>query len=374
MDKIFASLLESPLFNLSLSSKELFHSNFLYWIGKNYPEETGDFFSKFCSIEPDNKRIVLVKREKDNIDFSFSYTNGQKVLIENKVKSIAHISQLEKYTKTIDEKICHILLSLSRPSFGITDDNTFIVKDVRWFYLSYFEYNKFIIKLSEKLKNDYHKNILKDYSNFILGLTEIEKISNLKHSDKFDFHSFDSDKIYNSLIDLRFHDYYLKKKYESLSNLIYLKTKESDLPVLNFGAEPNWGTNNEEITFGFGMTNAQGLSDTKYKIAHNVILGIQIQGESFRLFIEDKDGQIAHKIKDQLFAKKLWFYFDNFGEVEIYPKGTKEFNKYGNVFYYKSIKLGTKYSIDEIVNIIVDYLKTIKINSLQIKDLIINAS
>lgn len=36
-ESVEEALMASPLFQLSLSSKELFHSNFLYWLGKQYP-------------------------------------------------------------------------------------------------------------------------------------------------------------------------------------------------------------------------------------------------------------------------------------------------------------------------------------------------
>jgi hypothetical protein len=172
------------------------------------------------------------------------------------------------------------------------------------------------------------------------------------------------------LIDLRLHDFYLKRKYESLCNLIYLKTKECGLTKFNFGEQSDWETDIGELSFGSGMTNSQGLSDIKFKVATNIILGIQIQGENFRLFIEDKDGMLARKVKDMLLDNNLWFTFDRFGESEIYPKGLKGFNKYGNTFYYKSIKLGVDFSVEEIVNIIVEYLKHIRTNLSIIKDLI----
>jgi hypothetical protein len=370
MDKNFASLLASPLFNLSLSSKELFHSNFLYWIGKNYPLETGEYFSKFCNDEPEIKTIISVKREKENIDFSFEYTNGQKVIIENKVKSLPYLEQLKKYSTKHDQSICYILLSLSKPSFVVENGNYFLANNVKWNYLSYSVYDGFILSLVDKVVSTYHKELLIDYSIFIMGLIEIEKASVLKLSDKFDFHSISSDSIYKSLIELRLQDFYLKRKYESLCYLIYLKTKESDLPVMNFGEKPDWDTDIEEISFGSGMTNSQGLSDIKYKVAPNVIMGIQIQGESFRLFIEDKDGMLAHKIKDKLLENNLWFIFDQFGGSGVYPKGLKGFNKYGNTFYYKSVKLGISFTVDEIVNIVFNYLMNIKKNLSIIKDLI----
>ena len=49
METVINILKKSPLFNLSLSSKELFHSNFLYWIGQNYPLEFGKLFAEYLS-------------------------------------------------------------------------------------------------------------------------------------------------------------------------------------------------------------------------------------------------------------------------------------------------------------------------------------
>jgi hypothetical protein len=45
-------LKKSPLFNLSLSSKELFHSNFLAWLCENYPNYMGEIISGYLKIKP----------------------------------------------------------------------------------------------------------------------------------------------------------------------------------------------------------------------------------------------------------------------------------------------------------------------------------
>jgi hypothetical protein len=99
MKETIEKLKKSPLFNLSLSSKELFHSNFLYWIGHNYPSEFGGLFSKYLNEQPEDSCIKEIFRERENIDLSFSYSNGQEVLIENKVKSVPYIGQLVKYSE-----------------------------------------------------------------------------------------------------------------------------------------------------------------------------------------------------------------------------------------------------------------------------------
>ena len=57
-------LKESPLFNLSLSSSELFHSNFLYWVANNYKKEFGEMFAPYLKEVPSDLTIHNVYREK----------------------------------------------------------------------------------------------------------------------------------------------------------------------------------------------------------------------------------------------------------------------------------------------------------------------
>lgn len=62
--------MESPLFQLSLSSKELFHSHFLYWLVQTYKEQCTVVFSKFLITESKNLTITDVMREKSNRDLT----------------------------------------------------------------------------------------------------------------------------------------------------------------------------------------------------------------------------------------------------------------------------------------------------------------
>lgn len=143
-DEAINYLKTSPMFNLSLSSNELFHSNFLYWIWqvnkecfktiinsligeKNYWEDNWEDNRKDTKLE--------VRREYKNFDLSIvkvlntattegeidntvnsvdnttsesdngDYTTDGLILfvLENKVKSIPYAQQLRKYNKKIDE-------------------------------------------------------------------------------------------------------------------------------------------------------------------------------------------------------------------------------------------------------------------------------
>ena len=108
---------KSPMFQLSLGSKELFHTNFLYWLWKAEPNAFWRIMGSF-GIKTDDKGSLVVKREWEHFDLSIVHvTNKQKnrkdgereivdnivAVIENKVKSIPRIKQLENYNKEIEK-------------------------------------------------------------------------------------------------------------------------------------------------------------------------------------------------------------------------------------------------------------------------------
>ena len=58
------------------------------------------------------------------------------------------------------------------------------------------------------------------------------------------------------------------------------------------------------------------------------------------------------KFKEDL-DRELWFNFDrSFPNERIYPNSEKGFNKYGNTFFYKSVKLGIHRKISDVLDII----------------------
>ena len=66
--KICESLKKNTMFNLSLSSKELFHSNFIAWLIENYPNNMNNIFNKVLKIVVDHwlQPITII----DNLSFS----------------------------------------------------------------------------------------------------------------------------------------------------------------------------------------------------------------------------------------------------------------------------------------------------------------
>lgn len=376
------NFIKSPLFNLSLSSQELFHSNFLYWIANNYKKEFGELFAPYLKEVPSDLTIKDIYREKKNIDLSFTYSNEQVVFIENKVKSMPYIRQLENYTEK-DPKHNYILLSLSKPSFFDDVDtdgkqsNIIEIDGVEWQYLSYTVLSDMLTELSAKIKDKvninekYHFQIIEDYCTFVDGLIKVSEYCYLKNDDVFNFHSIKEDEIYKQLEGIRIHDLYLKKKYELLSYKVYKELKSRGKNMTPFSAPLDWKNAKEKtIYMNYGMTRSQGLMDLKYFISKKVLLGIQIQGDQYRMVIEDNDNKTANKLKDKLNSEenKLWFGFTSFPDgfesiKKVYPqqKG-KVFNKFGKNFFYKSVKLGTDLKIKEIIDVILLDVEKIESN------------
>jgi hypothetical protein len=373
MKETIEKLKSSPIFNLSLSSKELFHSNFLYWIGQNYPSEFGELFSKYLNEQPEDLRIKEIFRERENIDLSFNYFNGQEVLIENKVKSVPYIGQLAKYSEKHTNRKNYILLSLSEPMF-FQSQNKLEINGATWYYLSYTVLQLMLQTIAEKINNEYHRQIIIDYCEFISGLIQINEHCKIDEEELFDFHSIKTNQLYRELIDIRLHDFYLKKKYELLAFEIYKKLNKRGKNLTDFSLPLNWNNETPIIFMGYGMTRSLGLMDLKYLISPNIALGIQIQGEHYRMVVEDTTGKIAKKIKNEL-ENNLWFDFSKtFPQSRVYPKPEKGFNKYGETFFYKSVKLGTKLKIKDIVDIILSDVERIESNFKAIEGIITQAN
>ena len=96
-----SELKKSPIFAMSLSSKELFHSEFWAWLFARNIEYARIFFPNISTIEN-------VGREEGNRDITV-YSGGKGYVIENKVKSLPNVKQLEKfrYNKHVIYEICN---------------------------------------------------------------------------------------------------------------------------------------------------------------------------------------------------------------------------------------------------------------------------
>ena len=116
VNSAYEYLATSPMFKLSLSSKELFHSNFLEWLSNVDQDDFKGLILNMAGINEYNWPAVWrVKREYNNFDLcivaydQFDNNDNEEIddnedfrilfVIENKVKSIPYKEQLERYAK-----------------------------------------------------------------------------------------------------------------------------------------------------------------------------------------------------------------------------------------------------------------------------------
>jgi len=370
--KDFDVLKQSPLFMLSLSSKELFHSNFIAWLWEKYPAQTLSLFSDIIDYEPKQTSKVTVSREHKNIDLMISYNDvdGETVIIiENKVKSVPNEKQLKEY----QEKLCaekkkqfkFILLSIIEPRFIGPDG---------WKHIDYITIIDRLRKL--KFEDGYDSALVQDYCDFTAALNEICNDFLMRNTP------FISDDEYALLSKYRIHDVVLKQQYNELACRTQKKFQASDYLKDLF-----------ENRVDSGFTNGKGLVDFKVMIKDDFMIGVQLQGRMLRyvaeiIYDKTKLPQIQRRMektmnlimdddglwfkKDGILPKHLDFS-NELIEVENTDKRSgkrkKEICNFTKTFYYQYVTLSHDCSYDDVVMLFTEYYKYIVLNRDRFKKL-----
>lgn len=368
------------MFQLCMSDKELFHSNFLYALWNNDPTNFEILLKK---INPDipNTSAWIGKREYNNYDFCLieeakdskaKNNNIVKLIIENKVKSIPRKEQLDRYAENIaDEKTPLILLSLME-KFPAKND---IDKDGKWKIVSY---RDLIAWLGEINWSDDLKKYVNDYCEAMNAL--VDEVN--EYSIEKDTHFFqlkDNEKVYDKYKELRIQDLFDKVWFsqlgqyaadeiskndfkcdwdkESLAKRIFKETPSNELIYLNSG---------------YTLRGGGGLLDIKILVQEGIILGVQIQGDVYRRIIE-YDKEIDLNQYDWLFdlksngkygpeeKKENFKDFENNGQWKYYPdRKESNFLQFGSNFKYQQLEIGRDISIETPVKLIIRDIKLIK--------------
>lgn len=358
---------KSPMFQLSLGSKELFHTNFLYWLWKAEPNAFWRIMGSF-GIKTDDKGSLVVKREWEHFDLSIVHVTDRKkkgkdgereiidnivAVIENKVKSIPRIKQLENYNKEIekvnkDNECKKILLALIDPGFDHNEEG--------WSCFTYEKYRGFIEDCLTIIENDYDRCIFEDYYNMIDTLISFknewlrEDFSSMKYMDIF------KDSSVKDYIDLRINDLRHKTIFSKMFSSLEVNL-EDDKPETGIEKAEDIFKNNNPLTIGYGMTNATGLIEAKVKINADYLLGIQVQGYQYRHFIEFSNSSCVK----EFIRKELQ---DKFGQnhKEEFDISNKKICSYKNsegkkTFQYVYRRIREDETVDDVVKNIVDDVK-----------------
>lgn len=381
----------SPMFNLSLSSKELFHSNFLYWLSivsrqsfKELMKELG--VDTHIWIEKEWE----VRREYNNLDLCVVQENKILLVVENKVKSIPSKKQLFDYDEKIKKanngidlsKNNKILLSLTIPTSN--NDN--------WEWKGYDKISDFLSNI--KLENEYHQKLIEDYVKFVNKLLYLIKIWEQSTNDNEIFlldykvketnddveekTNCDCDRMliapsyYKQAQELRIHDLFGKYR-TSILNEKLKKLIETKQIITDFKIETN-----------IAYTRAQPIleviiSGGNIGLKEDEKLFISLQGNQYRHAVlaeynndaTDKDSRIKGSVeRTKVLSKVLKGFIDldistpsdvnklkypeflgKTGQRKVYCSYD---NKEGASYIYQWKKIPTASKVNEVLNAIVE--------------------
>ncbi len=385
------------MYNLSLSSKELFHSNFLAWLGKN--ANTRRFFvgmiEELTGIQLDFNGNWSVEREDKNFDLCIKEKDKYILVIENKVKSIPRKSQLDEYVGKINKNnngTKFLLLTLVK-EFPHKDDID-IKNGGRWITKTYQDIAKIMENKTSLVGDTYLKSLIEDYIVFIKNVDELAEIWQ-KDNKNNPFFAKSAD--LNGLEKLS--DLYVKIQFSSYCIKLQEKIKNDIKDVVVYDQDTTIPTTLDKnklyiyVGWGYSSNGHNGVLDVaipvEYKNGKPTILygccspdsliKIQVEGISYRHVLEQNKNQrdLIATGKSEPYTNLGWFALDpkggsqkvkygnnNIFEEVLYPQKIKivnnwPFNTYKSnfIYQYKKIKNGT--NVDAVLDNIVQEIQRV---------------
>lgn len=368
----FHYLRKSPMFHFSLHAKELFHSNFLAWLGTD--DELKPVFKMVMLELGIDENFVdswgtdfEVLREKYNLDlivkapdkWQETECNDAKkqvvpgqwyVVIENKFKSIPTKNQLDRYTKEIESKsgtnLANVEKLLLVPSDHFVQSGHRVTLGNDWRVVDYTQVVSALIKSAVFVNDLYKKAIIFDYIGVVDALVNIVQSQNVSIYDKFLCVPS------KELDDLHIADLVDKWRAACIADMLTEKT-------------------GKEWTVGY--TNKQPIIETFYRF-DDIIVGIQIQGCQYRRYIigDIKESDIPTVSKGFLsdtrkeFRDKMLKLYPNvFVDKAVKGEANKNYCSYdkdteGDTFWYQYVVIDQNATIEQIMECVASDMKIIK--------------
>ena len=325
-------LQQNPMYRLSMSSLELFHSNFLEWLF----DLDHEAFLKCFDPEFTNPAACTIEREyhlgtiddKQWVTDIAVFENGKMILIiENKIKSTPSKGQLENQKKLAGEYCKKVLLSLFE--YSVIEDKLY-------------KFCKVLYKdLIDKILTNYESHsqfvpYIKDYCKML------QKLQNI----------LDNDPLVTGWKDGHYTAHLSSKKLEIYDMMDafrkYQAASLADEFENRFIAK---NTTSLHMTCEHSLNNKRACATIAYKLNNELCVGVQIEHDQLRIFFENKDKNFNTKQ-----AQKYW------GEWLGDPLGggnEKHYCSYSNSFIYRYVKFESIIKTDDLCNRVEELLNKI---------------
>ena len=324
-------LKNSPIYAMSLGSKELFHSNFWAWLMRKDKGFVKVFFNKIDDkLLPEKENFGYVKREEKNRDITIHTKDGI-YIIENKIKTLPYVEQLAKYQIEAGKNFKGgVIAALKEPNFdckaeynvtvnkkdyivdvqkkaanvneysfkikekqSVTSCESMNCSDTSWKFMNYSDIKDGIFKKIVLLKCNRDKTVTEMYCETVENLCKIvsEKLNEIDSNQaKW---NFDDAKDFEKI---KFDDVYKKLKLDILKEQILEELKKdnyidrsqiSENQNFIFRVETAYSNKQPSISFKFVYKESDKVTDI-------YSFGIQIQNGGIRRYAETKVGKMKN--------------------------------------------------------------------------------
>jgi hypothetical protein len=298
----------SPIANISLASKELFHSNFLAWIFNTYPTMLNAVLDNARLPKRLSDESVIVTREEQNFDLVAKIGDTRLLIIENKLKSLPSIEQLNRYQEKA-EKLDSRRKSPELVLLTLTPEDSRRIPSLpeSWKPLDYGTLARVLRDCIPADADSYHADIIKDYTHFVAELVRVANDES-RHVWRRAGSSINGEDLPTWLTKHKLHDLFGKRQGQIVAANVYEQLRKE------FGDRIRWqqppkSLRPSEITVYSGFSNSQALvgvfcalSNLRCQVddAPPVGVGFQVQGNQFRSYVEwPKPGLLARRFKER---------------------------------------------------------------------------
>lgn len=365
-------LLSSPLFHLSLSSKELFHSNFLGWLGEWHPDFFLAVFREMGCVLNCPADGFILKREYENFDLCVLAPDGRIVFIlENKVKSLPRIEQLKEYEEKAIRKQNTLPEDLMLLSLATEFPNKEAIEQSSWKIRQYHQLSEAMQRHRVLLAaHPYAAGLVDDYCLVIEHLHLLAQGWLPAPSEPFLLPQ--EEKAFCQ--ELRLGDLQDKIRYSQLFEELNRLLREEYRVVegLDVDAIKRDTDYHRTVYTNYGFTHGQGLLEVKMKFNEDFVLLIQLQGDKYCHCIEwitDRPIANVHEAWEWTCALKdpVPVFLQTDELPAVFPSvcldesasvrkrkdaRNRNFNKYGNNFLYQYRKIKDEATVSEVLRAI----------------------
>ena len=272
-------LQQNPMYRLSMSSLELFHSNFLEWL---FDINHKAFLNCF-NLTVDDSSTYTIEREyhlgknaeKEWVTDIAVFKNGKMILIiENKIKSTPSKGQLKYQSELADKKAkgCKkVLLSLFE--YSVSKGKSYGFDKVL--------YKKLCRKIRDNYKSHLPNTYINDYCEMLKNLQKVIDKDPLVKDWKdghYTAHMFSKKlEIYDMMDAFRkYQAASLADKFEKL----FIKTDREKGTLCK--------KTNLPMTCEHSLNNKHACTTIAYELNDRLNVGVQIEHDQLRIFFEDK--------------------------------------------------------------------------------------